>query len=327
MKMQRVKGLITSALVVSLVVGSTTVAMAKVSQETIPVSYNNIKIVVDSKELQTSREPFIYEGTTYLPVRAVAEAVGKEVAWDSATQTVTLSGGGTAAENANQTATTGKVGQENIQVSYNNIKIVVDGKELQTSREPFIYEGTTYLPVRAVAEAVGKEVAWDGATQTVTLSGSGAADKTQNADSRVASVITNDMRGEIGGLYRTQWFDLSVNSMEVVKEYGGQTADAGYRFVVLEVYEKNTWDGEETIPMGTFDFYVDHASFIDYIWPESPWTANMMPDEFDLAPGEEVTYMVVFVVPEGLTDADFIYIEIDEAEGVGSTFAINLALK
>ncbi len=38
-----------------------------------------------------------------------------------------------------------------------------------TPAEPFIYNGTTYLPVRAVGEAVGKEVAWDNDTKTVTL--------------------------------------------------------------------------------------------------------------------------------------------------------------
>lgn len=35
--------------------------------------------------------------------------------------------------------------------------------------EVFIYEGTTYLPVRAVAEAVGKAVSWDGETMSVYL--------------------------------------------------------------------------------------------------------------------------------------------------------------
>ena len=40
-------------------------------------------------------------------------------------------------------------------------------------KEPFIYDGTTYLPVRAVGEAVGKTVGWDGKTNTVTLSSTG----------------------------------------------------------------------------------------------------------------------------------------------------------
>lgn len=33
--------------------------------------------------------------------------------------------------------------------------------------EPFIVDGTTYLPVRAVGEAMGKTVDWDGRTHTV----------------------------------------------------------------------------------------------------------------------------------------------------------------
>jgi len=54
-----------------------------------------------------------------------------------------------------------------IQVSYQNIKIYVDGN-LVTSRdaagrmiEPFIHDGVTYLPVRAISEALGKTVEWD----------------------------------------------------------------------------------------------------------------------------------------------------------------------
>lgn len=43
------------------------------------------------------------------------------------------------------------------------------GKEI----EPFIYNGTTYLPVKAVGEAVGKDVTWDSATSTVYIGKSG----------------------------------------------------------------------------------------------------------------------------------------------------------
>lgn len=54
-----------------------------------------------------------------------------------------------------------------IEAVYNNIKIVVDGKEIHPNSEPFISNGTTYLPVRAVSEALGKEVTWDGPNYTV----------------------------------------------------------------------------------------------------------------------------------------------------------------
>lgn len=55
------------------------------------------------------------------------------------------------------------------------IKIIVDGKKINptdangNSVEPMIYNGTTYLPVRAVANALGKSVYWDGPNYTVYL--------------------------------------------------------------------------------------------------------------------------------------------------------------
>ena len=88
MKFQRLRDMIFGAVIASMVLCSGTMAFAKVANMSIPVSFNNIKIVVDGQQISTSKEPFTYEGTTYLPVRAVAEAVGKDVSWDGATKTV-----------------------------------------------------------------------------------------------------------------------------------------------------------------------------------------------------------------------------------------------
>ncbi len=60
-----------------------------------------------------------------------------------------------------------------INATYRNIKLVVDGIEVTPKDvdgnivEPFIYNGTTYLPVRAVGQAFNKNVEWDGNTSTV----------------------------------------------------------------------------------------------------------------------------------------------------------------
>ena len=68
-----------------------------------------------------------------------------------------------------------KTGKEMIEVSYQDIKIYMDGEEVDARDangqkvEPFIYNGTTYLPVRAVGQAVGKEVSWDGVEKVVYL--------------------------------------------------------------------------------------------------------------------------------------------------------------
>lgn len=60
-----------------------------------------------------------------------------------------------------------------LQATYMNIKLVVDGAPVTpkdaagNAVEPFSCNGTTYLPVRAVGNALGKEVTWDGDTRTV----------------------------------------------------------------------------------------------------------------------------------------------------------------
>lgn len=64
---------------------------------------------------------------------------------------------------------------QNAVLNYNDIKICVDGTYITPKDangnmvEPFIIDGTTYLPVRAVASALGKAVQWDGKTSTVFL--------------------------------------------------------------------------------------------------------------------------------------------------------------
>lgn len=71
-------------------------------------------------------------------------------------------------------------GTKQVQVSYQNIKLVVNGRTVTPTdaegnvAEPFTIDGTTYLPVRAVGNALGLQVGWDGATQTVTLTGQAA---------------------------------------------------------------------------------------------------------------------------------------------------------
>lgn len=51
-----------------------------------------------------------------------------------------------------------------INVLENDIAVVVDGKQIHESN--FVYDDRTYLPLRAVAEAVGKEVTYDENTNT-----------------------------------------------------------------------------------------------------------------------------------------------------------------
>ena len=62
-------------------------------------------------------------------------------------------------------------GVQTVEREYNNISVTLAGQRLplEGNTEPFIINGTTFLPVRAIAEALGLQVVWNDATKTVEL--------------------------------------------------------------------------------------------------------------------------------------------------------------
>ncbi|MCD8390821.1 MAG: PepSY domain-containing protein, partial [Firmicutes bacterium] len=73
--------------------------------------------------------------------------------------------------------------------------IIVDGA-VQTFKDvnggavyPILYEGSTYLPVRAIGELMGKSVSWDGNTKTVYIGGSDSL--VTDADSFNSGTVTD----------------------------------------------------------------------------------------------------------------------------------------
>jgi len=94
--MKQWKGFLCGVLATLFLVGIIGTAGAMVGTKTADLEYSNIKVTLDGVPVNlvdangNSVEPFIISGTTYLPVRAIAGALGLEVDWDAATQTVIL---------------------------------------------------------------------------------------------------------------------------------------------------------------------------------------------------------------------------------------------
>ncbi|MDE6108237.1 MAG: FAD-dependent oxidoreductase [Oscillospiraceae bacterium] len=75
-------------LVLTMVLG--TVAMAAGSMISIGV-FPGVKITMDGKDITPEgKEPFIYEDTTYVPLRFLSETLGLNVGWDAESETVLL---------------------------------------------------------------------------------------------------------------------------------------------------------------------------------------------------------------------------------------------
>ena len=148
--------------------------------------------------------PISYAGTTYVPIRSIGELMDKNVNWDGTTNTATIAGARVTAD-ATGTPDRNAVTQDITMDIEPGITIVIDG----TARtfynvngqkvDPALYNGSIYLPIRAIGEIMGKTVSWDGATQTVSISGSTAGGQVTDFDTNNSSGGNTGNTGNVGG--------------------------------------------------------------------------------------------------------------------------------
>lgn len=110
----------------------------------------------DGSMVRLEVAPAIINSRTFLPLRAVVEAVGGSIAWDASARKVTVTRRGT--------TVLMWIGSGTAQVDGQKVAIDTDPKVV-----PVIVRGRTLLPLRFVAEALGLDVGWDGATQKITV--------------------------------------------------------------------------------------------------------------------------------------------------------------
>ena len=93
----RLSGFVVGVLVTALVMTTVPAALAAARRQSIDVVYSDIKMVVDGRQVTPTDvngnvvEPFAYQGTTYLPVRAAVNAITggtKAVEWEQETSTI-----------------------------------------------------------------------------------------------------------------------------------------------------------------------------------------------------------------------------------------------
>ena len=112
-----------------------------------------IKIVIDGTQIYPDSNPIIVDGRTLVPIRAVAEKMGYTVGWDAENQLVSL----TSSDNMLHF-------QINANVALRNIET-----EIPLDVAPMIINNRTYLPLRAVTEAMDATVDWNQSTKTVII--------------------------------------------------------------------------------------------------------------------------------------------------------------
>ena len=161
--------------------------------------------------------PISYAGTTYVPIRAIGEIMGKNVNWDNSTNTATIAGERTTGATNGTPDTTATEQKITVQMRP-DYTIIIDGTA-RTFRDvngkvvdPLLYEGSIYLPLRAIGELMGMNVEWDATDGTVFLSG------------EVTDFDTNYPTGGSGSTAGNAKISMS-EAYEIALNHAGRTAD------------------------------------------------------------------------------------------------------
>ena len=123
------------------------------------IDQHDINIYINGNWIYTDQQPIIQKDRTLAPFRAITEALGYAVEWDSKLQTVTL-------QNEKKIIHLKMNSNEAV------INIFDDGKmsETVTLEVPTkLINGRTFVPVRFLAENIGAEVVWDQNNRTIDI--------------------------------------------------------------------------------------------------------------------------------------------------------------
>ncbi len=112
----------------------------------------NVTVVLDGQTLEFDQKPLVESGRTLVPVRKIFETLGATVDYDEATETVISRKG--------DLIIVMQIDNDVMFVNSEPIKLDVPAREVN---------GRTLVPLRAISDAMGVEVLWNGDTQTATL--------------------------------------------------------------------------------------------------------------------------------------------------------------
>ena len=130
-------------------------AQADESKEII-LQIDNPVMKVNGEEKNIDEEgtaPVIVDGRTLLPVRAIVEEIGGEVAWNAETKEVTLTHE-----------------DQEIVLTIDSDEGFLNGEPQVLDAAPAIINGRTMLPIRFVAQSFGFNVDWNSETKEITIS-------------------------------------------------------------------------------------------------------------------------------------------------------------
>ena len=127
---------------------------------TVLTAYGNnsmpISIYVNEKEISTDSGPYIKDGTTFIPIRAICNAMGvTDIEWDNSVRKATVKG------------------YSKLEFFIGESYAYVNGEKKEMPEKATIKNGRTMIPLRFFAENSDAKVEWDQILYAVRITKSG----------------------------------------------------------------------------------------------------------------------------------------------------------
>lgn len=164
------------------------------SSDSIKVQSMKVKLIFDGVDMQppAGQYVFMYNNTTYVPVRFISNALQKTVAWDAKNLKVTVAEPSSselvvlkeylmnAANVKNSSSVTKSLVLNKINASY-----VFNGsaKPVPAGQSSYMLNGSLYVPLRFLSESAGNNISWDQKSKTITATSTGYKDQTNSNSS------------------------------------------------------------------------------------------------------------------------------------------------
>lgn len=143
-------------------------------------------IKVNNKYIETDVDPFIKNGTTYVPIRFVADALKVDsVTWNQNSKSITI-----------------KNGKDTILMFANKNYAYINDDYTTLDNNIIISNNRTFVPLRFISEALNSNVKWDNDTYTVSITNKNDTIDTTNSSNNLASSITSYTEDELYWLSR-----------------------------------------------------------------------------------------------------------------------------
>lgn len=113
----------------------------------------DIKVLVNNSEISSDVSPFIVNGTTYVPIRFISQALNVEkIEWNQNSQSVIIQNG-----------------KKSMILFVNKNYFYIDNVYTKLSGSPVLKNGRTFVPLRLISETFGSTVNWDSDSYIISI--------------------------------------------------------------------------------------------------------------------------------------------------------------